>query len=334
MKNLDVYVSSAVCLSGLLPPYSLSTDCTPDPISAAEADEVLRKQRLLVQGVERAHLHKIHQKALENDAYFKSVEANSLAVGLLVAEEYLRLETSPLPANSPFIESAIYRYGGTSQLDPRDMLFEEPTWRDAYGTCFLVGQNRVLTTWHTFCNDNHARAALHCGNLRVVFDYVVCDNGRARNVFSRSASVFKVKRIESLPCPPQLSWVVLELDCDAVCPTRTPLVCSQSALAPDTPVYSLGHPNKLTQRYVRTNLPLEIESGQFFAYLDAYDGSSGSPVFSAIDHKIVGMVNKSTQPTGLVKICGETRYVSQICLPEYARKATLCIDSAAFKVAC
>jgi hypothetical protein len=328
--NPDLYISTAVTLSNP-PGISVLKDAPPPPaISAAEAARRLLKQADLVAAGERANLHQIWQRSSGNHCLHE-VQRNARGVGILVREAGLRRKESALPPHGPVIEADLLPYGPRMDLDNADMLYLEPWWEHAYATCFLVNNRVVMTARHVFCRDSSAMDALLDGTLRVVFDYAFTQNGRPCDVFSSGTNLFSVKPVAPFSCPGAEDWIALELTSDATSVgTRQPLRVSSAPFFAETPVYSLGHPKRISQRYVFTDLPLQPETEGFRAYLDAYRGSSGSPVIAAATNEVIGMVVQSSQPGGRVQVYGEDRWVSLLCLPEFTDEATLCLHSAVF----
>jgi hypothetical protein len=332
MNEPDMFVTTAIGTVGP-PEASVTLAAAPPQISAREAEELLEIQAALVKRGERANMNQVRARAA-HEADFAAVARNASAVALLLAASDLRRVDSCLPVNSDYIEANLKSYAHTEDLDTRDMLAFEPYWRPARGTAFLTDEYTLVTARHVF-NDNAALCALRHGKLRAVFGYEFSGNSRPIDVFARHRQLFDVEAIDPFPhpgaIPPGDDWIKLRLTESATRNARRyPLTVSTEPPATTTRVYTLGHPNGVTMRYVSTALPLEVNSGNFRAFVDAYENSSGTPVFSADSHSVIGMVTASSQPSGLVKVEGEHRRISQLCLPEYAEQATLCIRSAAF----
>jgi len=322
----DIYVSTAVTLSGAGAGPAAAGATGPD-ITPGEAVVLLEKQAALVELDERAELGLI-RSLMSSSAYFTEVERRSHAVGLLIPEDRLRRAGSPLGQTGTCIEANLHHYGAHFALDHYDFLYSEGWWDQAAGTCFLVDDKKLLTARHV-AQASDVRRALANGSLRVVFDYQYTANNRPCAVFCKAIEVFEIRAMQ-LPPPGPGDWIALELkDSATKSGRRSKLPISPDRPLANTPVYTLGHPNHASLRYAKTSLPLELATCQFGAYLDAYEGSSGSPVFSALSHDVIGLITTSFQPVGAVKVRGENRFISQLCLPEYS-KATLCEYSAAF----
>jgi V8-like Glu-specific endopeptidase len=329
MKDLDVHVCSSIVVCPKAPFVALP-GCTPKKsLPESDVQEILKKQKELLALGERGQLNDIRKMACSYPR-LEGALLNSRSVGILVADGDLRHESSTLGIEEPCFEARLGGYGAVCNIHSEDMLRPEPWWPTALGTCFLVGDQTIMTARHIF-RDNRAFNALTTGNLRVVFDYQFKTDNQARRVFCRGINCFDVVKTNIDPCAPIHDAVALDLTKSATkSGERTALTISKDSLSEKTPVYSLGHPMNVTQRYAYTAESLQLEQHAFRAWLDAYDGSSGSPVFSATSHKVIGLVKKSSQSAPTVESQQTGLRVSQLCLPAYAETATLCVSSAAF----
>ncbi len=323
----EIFVSTAVTLSGIDDTGYPGETKALAGITPEEATKLIRKQVTLIALGERAEVNQVHALS-KCSGHFANVQRSARAVGMLVPEIHLRSSDSNRAPNDPCIDAKLFPYGAHFSLDPRDMLYSDTWWKGAVGSCFLVEDQKVITARHVF-KDSGARQALENGSLRVVFGYQFTHSNRPRDIFCKGIDYFDVKAM-NWPPPWKGDWIALELtDCATQGGRREKLAVSPDAPAAGTPVYSLGHPNHASLRYVKTSLPLELSADQFGAYLDAYDVSSGSPVFSADSHAVIGLVRASFQSTGRIPVIGGPLNISPLCLPEYS-KATLCVYSAAF----
>jgi len=331
MNGSNLYVSTAVGTNIKSRPLFMETE-KPPKISSDEAERIIEKQRQLVADGARANMHEVGRRAMA-DSHFKSVQRNSSAVGFLVGANDLARQAE----NCELLEAPLQPYGPRRELDPRDMLYAESLWPTGFGTCFLTKDSEVMTAAHVFCRDSGAWQALRDGTLRAVFGYAVETDGQVARVFRENLQVFAVKP-QTVVCPPPGQsfpladdWIKLALVEPATVGGRTPLLVSSDPPTINTPVYTLGHPNGVSLRYVRTSIQLETQAHGFSAFLDAYNRSSGSPVFSADDHSVVGLVKFSYQPGGRFAVLdSDGLHVSQLCLPDFVEKATLCVNSVAF----
>jgi V8-like Glu-specific endopeptidase len=58
-------------------------------------------------------------------------------------------------------------------------------------------------------------------------------------------------------------------------------------------IYSLGHPCGLSMKYSPYGKVLRIKKAYFTSEIDLYSGNSGSPVFDAVNHQMIGIVSGS-----------------------------------------
>ena len=307
---------------------SVSVTRRPDPITPEAAANILRKQAELRAARLRGNMHEVHNWI--RSGFDARVEQNSFAVGLLIGEYSLRRPYSPLPADSDFIEPKVTPYGATFSLDPADMLHDELWWHEALATCCLIGNDVVLTSRHAF--DYDMEEMLGDRLLRVVFGYRALPDGHAAGVLRRHRHIYAVKEVASSDAHDD--WIALRLaERATIAGERAPLTIGAAPLRGHA-VYTLGHPRGMSMRYTATNERIALEPDLLFrAYLDAYPGSSGSPVFDARTHALVGIVKSSTLSHGEVRVGLEQRYVSRLCLPGMVERATLCVSSRAFESA-
>lgn len=68
---------------------------------------------------------------------------------------------------------------------------------------------------------------------------------------------------------------------------------SKRPVFPGQNLYVLGHPCGLPLKYAPGSAVENIEKAYFISRMDIYSGNSGSPVFCADTHEMVGMVVQS-----------------------------------------
>ena len=84
-------------------------------------------------------------------------------------------------------------------------------------------------------------------------------------------------------------WALLEL---AYPVAHRPLVLSAERPVRHQRVYMLGHPSGLPMKYAGPASVRRVDAkGHFVAGLDAFGGNSGSPVFDAASHRVVGILS-------------------------------------------
>ena len=96
MKNLDVFVSTAVYARPGVGAIRLLDAPPPDPISAAAAEAILNKQQELLKTGERANMQQLRVDWSASPHHREAVR-RSRAVGILVTSADLRRTASELP---------------------------------------------------------------------------------------------------------------------------------------------------------------------------------------------------------------------------------------------
>jgi V8-like Glu-specific endopeptidase len=197
---------------------------------------------------------------------------------------------------------------------------DEPFWdqpcvieRDgeAYGgigyTGLLIAPDRVLTCWHGWSHfDYRPRIA--------VFGYAMSETGSARSAVERRRA--EIVAIEPYPVAEGMvgedragsgqlaagnDWMVLRLarpvSADVAPSEPLQLGSARAGQAVYTLGYPCGLPLKLADRaHVLSAGP--VDDPTFRANLDTFVGNSGSPVFDARDHSLLGLVVESQKGAG------------------------------------
>jgi hypothetical protein len=99
--------------------------------------------------------------------------------------------------------------------------------------------------------------------------------------------------IEAMRCAGD--WVLLRL-VRPVARTLAPIEFTTPRSG--APAYALGHPLGLPLKLAQGGRVLGVEGATFRATLDTYTGSSGSPVFDADSHALIGIVSEGPPGVG------------------------------------
>jgi hypothetical protein len=167
----------------------------------------------------------------------------------------------------------------------------------AYGySGYLLGKRFVLTAWHGW--EYFAREP-----QVAIFDYCAhsaCD----QPVYVSAELVVKVREYPraqpqrdggARDCPGD--WVILELERDVEhLPPAPPLTLGAPLLG--TAVYTLGYPCGLPLKLADGAQVLHLDAEGFRADLDTFTGNSGSPVFDAEQHALLGIVIEGQKGAG------------------------------------
>lgn len=161
-------------------------------------------------------------------------------------------------------------------------------------TGYLVAPDLVLTCWHGWDHFQHARQV-------AILDYATRPDSEVP-VDLPADSVIEVaptpvfgpdRAIETALCAGD--WVLLRLVrsvARAVVPTQI------AAPRPGAPVYTLGHALGLPLKLAQGGRVLGVAGAAFRVALDTYTGNSGSPVFDADSHALIGIVSEGPPGVG------------------------------------
>ena len=186
-------------------------------------------------------------------------------------------------------------YGGFHALCPSEPFWCQPTVIERRGEAFgfhgysgfLIAPDAILTCWHGWEHFN-AEPQL------AIFDYVArspCD----QPVELPEDSIVAV-RADPWALSPAADWVILRLAraLPGRAPTRTPL----GQARPQDAVYTLGYPCGLPLKLAANASVLTAEATAFHTDLDTFSGNSGSPVFDAASHALLGIVIEGQKGEG------------------------------------
>jgi hypothetical protein len=304
-------------------------DIGPPPLQPAGVSALLALQAQLSAHQLRGNLRAVNEWVAAGDLCHCVLEA-SRAVGMLLSEDTLiRQGTSPF--GDTFAPS-VGRYGRGHQLMTADYLSNEWRWSWCGGSCFLVAPDTVLTAAH--CIGLDALDLIARREFYAVFDFHAGANSLPPATVSRHHSVFTVQDVGLSGNGPNLvdDWIILKLDRPVTDSSDRPyLRVARRALDLSRQVYSLGHPNAITQRYARSQkVWLNSTTGCYEAHLDAYDGISGAPVFDTISHTVVGMLIRSCPVRIGVVNTHTSQFLSPLCFSEDERCGAVIVPSQQF----
>jgi hypothetical protein len=264
------------------------------PLDEAAVRERLALQQELVVSRHRGNLKQLHEWS-PNCPTLSGALRNSGSVALLLREDDLLLTRGNHLSEDAVYQARLSHYGGTPMnLHPEDFLHAEIAWDKPRGTGCLVAPDRILTAKHVV--DSTMRTEIGLGKWFVGFDFKVQPDGCISQFFRLNDNLFRIKAegpggqtSEKLD-----DWATLVLENPASDPMRCPATIDGSSFDSLTAVYTLGHPQALTMRYAYSPevLPSSFP-GCAEAYVDGYCGGSGSPVFDAVTHKVVGLLTNS-----------------------------------------
>lgn len=205
------------------------------------------------------------------------VKKNANGVAAIVFEKNL------IDEKNGFSTLKIKNYGKSFNLYENEAFREQPVTVGRVCTGFLVKNNVIATAGHCACENNVT-------DLRIVFGYKMLDPYTAvtriprENIYKGVKIIHKVLNREVN----KSDWALVQLDREVK--GREVVTLSKDKIASEQPVYVMGYPSGLPLKYAPGAKVRGFENAFFTADLDTYMGSSGSPVFNADTHEVIGIV--------------------------------------------
>lgn len=157
-------------------------------------------------------------------------------------------------------------------------------------SCYLLDSTHALTCVHGFRKwDSLGDSTDYLvENSRIIFDY--------DNEFNPAEdSIYRIKKIHRDSCSncTNSDWAILELDKEVlnVTPLKSEDIVGGDEMRKGDWMYSIGHPLGLSAKFTPgARIVANDQEHYFRASLDAFSGTSGSPIFMCRDHRFVGIV--------------------------------------------
>lgn len=205
-------------------------------------------------------------------AFGKGALINSASVAIVVEKD--KLHRVAKDAYQLDISSSL---GKKYQLCPGEAFTGQPVLGS--GTAFLIGKDRMITAGHVFN-----------GKLKdyaVIFGFELANqSGGIQSIIAADSVYFPTRIINHSD---ELDLTAFLLDREIASP---PLRAgTDNELVDGAGIYMIGHPYGLPKK-VAANAAIEDNTGTdyFYTSLDAFQGNSGSPVFSVATHKLIGVL--------------------------------------------
>lgn len=200
--------------------------------------------------------------------------------------------------------------GESYNLCPGEPFKDEPVVGS--GTAFVVDKQKMLTAGHVFEGP--------LTNYAVVFGFEVLGNNIPINPLILAINVYFPKKV--LKQSDDLDIKLFTVDREITQPALSLTNSEQLAIGQE--IYMIGHPYGLPKKVAANAGILQTDDLQsFYTSLDAFQGNSGSPVFSITTHSVIGIL-----------VSGETDFkwngtcnISTICKPPY------CLGEKAIRIA-
>ncbi|WP_413570662.1 trypsin-like serine peptidase [Bdellovibrio sp. HCB117] len=174
-------------------------------------------------------------------------------------------------------------YGSSMNLCSDEPFFDQPSAANCSGS--LVGEDLIATAGHCISSSD-------CSRYAFVFGYKMTDAKTAPETLPEG-EVYGCKEIVAREYTSAQDYALVRLDR----PVRGHRVLSlaQSAAQPGDAIYVVGHPSGLPTK-VADGAQVRAQQGAYFtSNLDTYGGNSGSAVFNARTHEVVGILVRGAQ---------------------------------------
>lgn len=199
----------------------------------------------------------------------------------------------------PTLEDCLKQSYGVSHVGSGVRFTQEK--QVGYGTAFLIGKRVALTAAHCVCVKKGEKFLDKINEQKVaksylVFSFFAPKPGETKDVFPKR-DVYRINKViqhqYSRTNLKWADWALLLLDREVE--GRVPFSLDFSPLQLGTPLYMLGHPTGISQKFtygatIKENKEKLAHEDYFSCDLDAFGGNSGSPVIREDTHEVIGML--------------------------------------------
>ncbi|UCH97113.1 MAG: trypsin-like peptidase domain-containing protein [Candidatus Aminicenantes bacterium] len=237
---------------------------------------LLHKTRQLEENSKRGIWYKDHRM----DCFGitdEQVKKNVNCVAAIVFERNLIKE------KNGFSTLKVKNYGESFNLYDGEAFREQPIAAGRLCTGFLVKKDVIATACHCVLGYD-------IRDLCFVFGFKMVDPCTAVTQVPNE-NIYKGKRIIGCAYMTKVNrtdWALVQLDREVE--GQGVVTLSKDEIPCEQPVYVMGHPAGLPLKYAPGAKVRGFEDAFFTADLDTYMGSSGSPVFNADTHEVIGIV--------------------------------------------
>jgi V8-like Glu-specific endopeptidase len=207
------------------------------------------------------------------------VRRNALSVPIICTKDKL------LEIDSRNFTLKIKPFGQAYNLCEKERFFHQPAAAGLICSGALIAEDVVVTAAH-FVDRN-------VKNLRFAFGYVMASPSTAviqlpREQIYHGVEILHWEYDVDKPDSNCSDWTFVKLDRKVA--DREIINISKEPVFYEQPVYVIGYPCGLPLKYAPGAAIQKVEKSYFMAPLDVFSGNSGSPVFSAETHELLGIV--------------------------------------------
>lgn len=190
-----------------------------------------------------------------------------------------------------FLELKVRPYKEVYHLCRCERFYGQPVAAGIMWTGALVAEDIVATSAHIVRETN-------VRNLCFIFGFLMEFPGDQYPItlFSKENVYYGVNIIHREydvdgPHATGSDWALVRLDRKVVGQETAGI--SKKPVTAGQKIYALGHPCGLSMKYSPHGKIISIEKAYFTSEIDLYSGNSGSPVFDANNHQMIGIVSGS-----------------------------------------
>jgi AraC-like DNA-binding protein len=238
--------------------------------------------------IQKIHMNidDLKEDAFKADRFLKSmdiyeieeeqVEKNTLSVAAVC------MKTGLIPCDKRFSQLETVSFGETFNLCLSEPFFDQPIGAGSMCTGVLVAEDVIATAAH-FVNDKNLI------DIRFVFGFVMqypitpVTKVPNENIYKGIEILHRVNN-------PECDWALVKLDRKVLGGEIATL--SKNKVFNEQPIYIIGHPCGLPLKFAPGAYVDDYTDSYFKSDLDTYSGNSGSPVFCAQTHEVIGIVSR------------------------------------------
>ncbi|MEN0059825.1 MAG: serine protease [Bdellovibrio sp.] len=177
-----------------------------------------------------------------------------------------------------FAKVRTVKFGQNMNLCSDEPFYDQPTVANCSGS--LVGEDLVATAGHCISSSN-------CSVYSFVFGFRMIDEKNFSEMIPES-EIYACKEVIAREYSGAQDYALVRLDRPVI--NHRPLTLQKEPVQPGDAIYVVGHPSGLPTK-VADGATVRFQQGAYFqANLDTYGGNSGSPVFNAATHEVVGIL--------------------------------------------
>lgn len=210
------------------------------------------------------------------------VRQNADAVTLVCTKDGLR----KLEDGSYQLE--VCPFGEAYMLSPGEPFFHQPTVNDLVCSGVFLGDDKVLTAAH-YANRNNVRS------LFFVFDFKM-ETPASPKIRMPEENIYRGEQIlhrgyddyESHFIGSDYAIVKLDRKVEG----RNGVAVSKKNLYFEQQIYWVGHSCGIPLKYAPGEAIIDVKDSYFLSNMSVFSGNSGSPVFDAVTHELLGIISK------------------------------------------